>query len=440
MREMAEMNASLIRHALLSDDLNRLVVADENFTDMPLEFCAFRVVTNQYYIYLKLKDKGFDAQKIVFSDFDFTDIADASLDQIIMRLPKSKPVCFHILNESARMLKDGGILLLVGLNAEGVQTIIKNAVQRIGHLVSQSLEGKGIRFGCIKKSNDIVTVAKPLDDQNYAQVRPISEKHIMKVRARLNELNVERGISLPVAKIVPTILTKPGIYGFDKIDQGSEFLMTTLWQSFAVVTNEIKLCLLKSEQQRAKTFKQQARLLAKTAAIEPANNSEIQHDADNDKKTQSMRVLDLGCGYGYLSLSFHQMAYAYADFPHYQIVATDSNAGAVLACEANFKAQQVEGYVVADDCGSSLSVSHFELILCNPPFHQGFDTSIDLSNKFISMIAERLHLNGQAWVVVNRFLRFEQLVISQGLICERVSQNSQFSVFKITRSSVNAAN
>ncbi len=433
------MNASLIHHAQVGVGINGLVVADENFTDIPPVFSVFKVITNQYDLYVKLNKNGFDEEKVIFSDFDFTDIADASLDQIIMRLPKSKPVCFHILNQSARMLKDGGVLLLVGLNEEGIQTIIKNAVQRIGHLVSHSLEGKGIRFGCIKKSNEVAIAAKPLDDQDYAQLRPISEKHITKVRARLNELNTEADISVPWAEILPTILTKPGIYGFDKIDQGSEFLMVTLWQSFAVLTNALKMRLLKSEQRRAKAFKQQARFLAKTALTVPAHILETQNNVDSDENTQSVRVLDLGCGYGYLSLSFQQMAGAYSDFPYYEIVATDSNAGGILACEANFKAQQIGGYVVADDCGSRLGTPPFDLIICNPPFHQGFETSIDLSNKFISMIARGLHLNGQAWVVVNRFLKFEQLAVSQGLICERVSQNSQFSVFKITRVSTNAA-
>ena len=64
-------------------------------------------------------------------------------------------------------------------------------------------------------------------------------------------------------------------------------------------------------------------------------------------------------------------------------------------------------HVSLDDCGEHLQ-ERFDLILCNPPFHQGFSTSNALAVKFLTQIRRLLAPNGRALVVVNQFIALEK--------------------------------
>lgn len=143
--------------------------------------------------------------------------------------------------------------------------------------------------------------------------------------------------------------SKPGIFGWDKTDVGSAILM----QEF-------------SQQNHAK-------------------------DA---------RILDLGCGYGYLSLQAFQHGFTRID-------ATDNNAAAINACTANFGLYGIEGEVIADDCAANIN-KRYDIILCNPPFHQGFDHSKPLTERFCQAASRLLAPSGKVYFVVNQFIGIEK--------------------------------
>lgn len=133
-------------------------------------------------------------------------------------------------------------------------------------------------------------------------------------------------------------------------------------------------------------------------------------------------VLDLGCGYGYLLL-------ATADIPFSARWATDNNAAAVQAAEASFAKAHLAVNVSLDDCAEQLQ-ERFDLILCNPPFHQGFSTSNALAVKFLTQIRRLLAPNGRALVVVNQFIPLEKAAADT---FEKVSTLTQEHGFKVVQ-------
>lgn len=116
------------------------------------------------------------------------------------------------------------------------------------------------------------------------------------------------------------------------------------------------------------------------------------------------RVLDLGCGYGYLAMQAHQLGYRHID-------ATDNNAAAIVACQANYALHNIQGQVIADDCAAAID-KRYDLIVCNPPFHQGFAHDKALTTRFCQTASRLLNNNGQALFVVNQFIGLEKVASS----------------------------
>lgn len=168
---------------------------------------------------------------------------------------------------------------------------------------------------------------------------------------------------------------KPGIFGWDRIDAGSAMLVAQLPE-----------------------------LLGAAAC---------------------KRLLDLGCGSGYLAA----LASQYTQ----EVVATDNNAAALTVTARTFATNRINGLVVAGDCGDRVEPA-FDLILCNPPFHQGFEHSGDLTRRFLQAAARLLHRQGQALFVVNAFIGLETLAIQYFSDCQVVARDRSFKVIRLRRS------
>jgi 16S rRNA (guanine1207-N2)-methyltransferase len=165
-------------------------------------------------------------------------------------------------------------------------------------------------------------------------------------------------------------LSKPGVFGWNKTDRGSALLVEQARELFASSTG--------------------------------------------------LNVLDLGCGYGYILL-------ATQDLPFASRSATDNNAGAVNAAKANFARADMTVSVTMDDCGQQLT-QKFDVILCNPPFHQGFASSQQLTEKFLQQIHRLLAKEGQALLVVNQFIPLERLASDYFGSVETLCSTESFKV------------
>lgn len=142
------------------------------------------------------------------------------------------------------------------------------------------------------------------------------------------------------------------------------------------------------------------------------------------KKKDLGSVLDLGCGYGYLLL-------ACADLPFSQRFASDNNAAAFDAASASFAKAHIDVQLSLDDCAQQLQ-TQVDWILCNPPFHQGFQTNSKMSEKFIQQMRRLLKPKGKAFVVVNQFIPLERLAQDIFVNIDVVAQEHGFKLVQLS--------
>lgn len=351
---MSDASFSALSSHLQNVDKPTLWVADENVLHSSTHVCAqplLSAITNRFDVYLQGHQQGLD---ISFSDYQFETIDSESLDKIVYRVSKERPVVNHIINEAFRILKVGGQFVIGGEKNEGAKSYIDKAGKLLGNKVRAQKEGSTYT-GVITKS--IVYCAQDLlDDKNYQNLR-IS-----------GELSGEPPLS---------IYSKPGLFGWDKQDQGSQLLMNCAEDYFN------------------------------------------QHQYPTS-------VLDLGCGYGYLTLRTK----------HWPTVktraATDNNAAAVLCTKQNCTAAELNVAVTADDCASHITQA-FDCVLCNPPFHQGFSVESSLTEKFLQRASERLSQDGVALFVVNQFIALEKKSQQWFSKIDLLTSDGQFNVWLLKK-------
>lgn len=312
--------STLLQQQLQKAPRETLWIADENSRALLKEGFHFSgdLLSNRWDI---VRLAGGKVARGFFNDFQFEELG-RKYRRIVYPVSKEKAVVHHIINSAPESLEMGGELVLLGGRQSGIKTYATKAAQRFGgiknlhkqgaeYLSSNPLHGSG---------NEI------LDDQDYTQLR------------RLKELG--------------GLYSKPGLFGWNKIDRGS-----------ALLTRQF------SEQ--------------------------LPQDGAH--------VVDLGCGYGYLCAQLAALGH-FSALGSFSFTATDNNAAALLACEKNFRDLNLEGVVVPSDTGSELKSSIADLLVCNPPFHQGFQVEGDLTDRFLSQSARLLKSEGAALFVVNEFI------------------------------------
>ncbi|CAH0990267.1 Ribosomal RNA small subunit methyltransferase C [Sinobacterium norvegicum] len=271
---------------------------------------------------------------------DFTLAIDQQYEQIFFRIAKEKPIVHYLINRSADLLVRQGLLTLVGEKGDGTKTYIDKA-KKYFNSSAQAKKNNIIYTGHIR----FFSKGKPLDDKHYTSLQTITDD----------------------------MISKPGVFGWNKIDQGSKYLVDNL-----------------------------AEILA---------SNSIASDAS---------VLDLGCGYGYLSIEAAKLG-------SFTFTATDNNAVAVSCCQANLEQRGIAGQALASHCADNIE-QRFDLVLCNPPFHTGFDTDKDLTPLFLQQAKQHLNSNGVAVFVVNSFIPLEAKAESIFKTIEVIAKNTQFKV------------
>jgi len=105
------------------------------------------------------------------------------------------------------------------------------------------------------------------------------------------------------------------------------------------------------------------------------------------------KVLDLGCGYGAVG------TYAAKKIGAERVTLSDIDALAVQLAKVNAGLNGVPGVrVLQSDAFSGIGDAGYTLILCNPPYHEDFQTA----RRFIEKGFNRLVLGGRMVLVVKR--------------------------------------
>lgn len=117
-------------------------------------------------------------------------------------------------------------------------------------------------------------------------------------------------------------------------------------------------------------------------------------------------VLDLGCGSGPLGLVAARLNGAG------RVTFADIDSEAVRCVARAIEASDLAGRVdvVQSDVASALLDRRFDRVVCNPPFHVGKATDLDVPRQFIADAWQVLRPGGSLQLVANRTLPYERVI------------------------------
>ncbi len=133
-------------------------------------------------------------------------------------------------------------------------------------------------------------------------------------------------------------------------------------------------------------------------------------------------VLDFGCGSGVIGAAVKARA------PDAAVTLVDASAFALYATARTFAVNALAAErVVASDVFSHVDGT-FDVIISNPPFHQGIATNYEIVSSFFAGCASRLNPGGRVIIVANKFLPYERQMAEALTSPVVVTQNDKFKV------------
>ncbi|WP_061269412.1 class I SAM-dependent methyltransferase [Cellulosimicrobium funkei] len=140
-------------------------------------------------------------------------------------------------------------------------------------------------------------------------------------------------------------------------------------------------------------------------------------------------VVDLGCGTGLLA------AWAARRWPEAHVVAADRSDAAVrstaLTARENGVADRVR--TVRDDAGATLADASADVVLLNPPFHDGAAVRTDAAHRMFVTAGRVLRPGGELWCVWNSHLRYRPALERAVGPTAQVARDPRFTVTRSVR-------
>jgi 16S rRNA (guanine1207-N2)-methyltransferase len=140
-------------------------------------------------------------------------------------------------------------------------------------------------------------------------------------------------------------------------------------------------------------------------------------------------ALDLGSGTGVLAV-----ALAVAR-PGLSVIGADQSAAAVASTAATVAANGLTDRVrvVRDDAAASVPDGSVDLVVCNPPFHQGATVSEILAERLFAGAARVLRPGGELWCVYNSHLPHREALRRIVGPTRQITRDRSFTVTASTR-------
>lgn len=135
------------------------------------------------------------------------------------------------------------------------------------------------------------------------------------------------------------------------------------------------------------------------------------------------KVLDVGCGAGVLAVTLASHS------PKVRLTLCDVSAPAVEASRATLAANGIEGEVIASNVYSEIN-GRFDMIISNPPFHDGLQTSLDAAHQLIRGAVRHLSTGGELRIVANAFLAYPNILDEAFGNHELIAQTGRFKVYR----------
>jgi 16S rRNA (guanine1207-N2)-methyltransferase len=247
----------------------------------------------------------------------------ASFDVALVRLTRDRRECFGLIERAWRRLAEGGVLVATGSKDEGAQTVERE----VGALTP--LGGHLPKHGC-----RVFWLVKGTMGAQFERA-----------------LGDWRAAATPRALVEGRFVSRPGLFSWDRVDEGSRLLLAHLPEEVSGV------------------------------------------------------VADLGAGWGLLSAALAERAAVRAlDLYEAERLALDcarANTPAREGLELSFRWHDVT---------SGLPKIRYHWIVTNPPFHAGGTADPELGRRFIAAAADALRPKGRLVMVANRHLPYERIL------------------------------
>ncbi|WP_257296954.1 class I SAM-dependent methyltransferase [Endozoicomonas sp. YOMI1] len=141
-------------------------------------------------------------------------------------------------------------------------------------------------------------------------------------------------------------------------------------------------------------------------------------------KVPAGKVLDFGCGAGVISAYINTLPGAH------DVTLVDCDALALASSTKTMSATGSESFTVLPSDGLSEVTGQFDLIISNPPFHQGVKTHYDVTEQFLAQSRQMLCPGGELRIVANSFLRYPPIMQKAFGHCETLLTRDGFSVYR----------
>lgn len=285
-----------------------------------------------------LQDQGFHVASEI-------EEAEEQHDLVLIKLPKNQIESQYLIAQGLKALKTGGMILCAADNKAG------------GTRIAKTLKAFGI-----ENVQD--------ESKNKARV-------CMAIKQASNNDNITEALNAGKTKKIPNsrFISKPGIFGWDKVDKGSDLLLKHL------------------------------------------------------PVTLSGKGADFGCGYGFLS--DHVLAQCEGVT---ELSCLDADYRAILTCQQNLESFDTPKRFFWEDLTQEQpGLFDLDFIVMNPPFHEEKRTDSDIGKAFIQRASESLKPAGKLYMVANVQLPYEDALAEHFQTVKNLAEENDFKVFEAVK-------
>lgn len=143
----------------------------------------------------------------------------------------------------------------------------------------------------------------------------------------------------------------------------------------------------------------------------------------------SGKVLDFGCGAGVICAHIHTLG------GNHDFTLVDCDALALASSERTMQNAGCQSFNVIPGDGLPAVNGIYDLIISNPPFHQGVKTNYAVTEQFLAQSLQLLRPGGELRIVANSFLRYPPIIEQAFGHCQTLLVRDGFSVYRAVRRS-----